>query len=928
MFDLCKNKAHELAGPLAASLLVHLCLTAPATAQEDVGENDTEASPVGIETDSGEQEVIDKIVVTGFRASLSAGLREKRESISLVDAIFAEDVAKFPDLNISEALQRIPGVTISRGPSGEGNEVSVRGLAPEFTRVTFNGITAATGNLGRQFDFDVFASELFSQITLTKTPSAELTEGGLAGTIDLRSPRPLDFDEPTFLFSGGGQYAELGRGNVTPRFSGLASYRTDDGKFGILLSASYSESSIRGDTSDGFRWETLAFRTQLDELVNAAVANGTPVPTVNIDGVDVNDPDALLEIANRVNVSILPRNQIWLLDRDRLGITGSIQFNPSDSVSLAVDILYAEMDENEDRHTVTGTPGFSGRIVVPTALTLNGDYAIAASFDPVNQSVNDVNDYATTDFLHVTPEATFLLTDSLTLRLSGGYSEASEEFVRRFYDYIFTGGFSYDFSDPKFAVFAGDGLDYFDTTARRGGLLQFLDQRIEDREYGGRADLVWAFDRSGLAALKGGVEYRDRQKSNELFRIVEIGGPASFSEVAADGLPVDNFLKGAPANAITAWAPLDFDKAKDLVFPDSLLPQLFDSPLLSSFWTVTERAVAGYLQSDWEFDVGASFVTANLGVRIVNTDQTSDGFLFAGGIFSPIQVARDYTDVLPSANVRWNVTDEFVVRATANRALTRPTLSQLSPGTTASGTSLNGTAGNPELEPFRANQVDLSFEWYFEPESLISVTGFFKDVESFIVTAIVDRVVVGPGLFDGAGNDVSGSVFAIRTPINGIGGHVYGLEVQYQQPFTFLPEPFDGFGLLANVTLADSEGTLELGGQVFKERLQGQSNISFNTILYYEKGPFSARAAFAHRGDFISQYRGVRANGDLWTFTVDDRNQLDLAFRYSVFEKVELFLDIINVTGEGQYTYDTLPFLNSSNTLQGVTYNFGVRVAL
>ena len=864
----------------------------------------------------------DVIVVTGFRSSLAAALDDKRNAIGVQDGIKSEDIGKFPDLNISEALQRITGITIDRDVTGEGNTISLRGLAPELTRVTLNGMTASTGAQGREFEFDVFASEVFSQATVSKTPSAKLSEGGLAGTIDLRTPAPLEVGNK-MLLSAGGQFAELGTSKAKPRAFGLISRESNDGRFGFLASVSYSESIIRGDTSEGFRFEPLAVRTQLDDIVNDAIANGDPIPTVNIDGVDENDADTLLEIADRVNVALLPRSQLWLVDRERLGATGSFQFRPNDRAEFALDFLYSKQDEQQSRYTYGGSPGFSGRIVIPTALTIQDDYVIAGSFDPLKTQITDNDNRADTEFYHATLRGDVELSGLFSVAFRGGYSNAEENKVDRFYSYTYTGAFNYDLSNREYAAFDLPGFDIFDSSGYLPSLLFVTRTDIGDELYEFRADTERRFLSGSLQSLEAGVEYRNREKSREQYRANATNTP-DFAEVAASDFPVSGFLKDAPAGVITEFPIFDFDRAQDAILPDSLAdgaPERFNA-----FYTVKEAIVSGYVQSNWAFDLGGRPLDANLGVRVANTQQTSSGFLSAGGEISPLTVERNYTDVLPSVNIRYELQDDLIARVAANRAITRPTLSQLSVGTTASGASLNGTAGNPDLDPFRATQADLSLEWYFADEALLSATVFYKDVESFIVTAFEDRVVVGDGLVDGAGNDVSGSVFSIRTPINGVGGELYGVELQYQQPFTFLPAPFDGFGILANATIARSEGTLELGGETFQERLQNQSDFSANVVAYYEKGPFSARAAFSHRGDYVAQYRGVRSNGQIWSFIDEDRNQLDLAFRYDLFDGAQVYLDAINITDSGRFRYDTLPFLNAQNYIQGTVYNFGVRV--
>lgn len=879
-------------------------------------------------------EPLEEIVVTGTRASLRKALELKRDAAGVVDAIVAEDIGKFPDLNVSESLQRITGVTIERGLTGEGNQVSVRGLPPEYTRVTLNGMDAASGGTGREFDFNIFAAELFSSIRIDKTPSAELTEGGLAGTIDLRTPLPFDFAESKFLTSVGGQYAELGKDDATPRISGLFSWRNEDETFGVLASASYSESTIRNDTKQGFRYEKLSSNSGLDELVNARLAAGEPMPVVEVNGASISDPDELLQLAANTAFPVLPRVGVDILDRERLGLTGAVQFRPTPSIDLALSVLYAEFSDERERHTIDGAPGFSGTAAIPASLGVRStaaiDYAVQGSFTGVSQRAESVDEFHDNDFLHLTLDGEYELADGLIATTELGYSNAKRTNLSRGYLFSHTGDFSYDLSNPEWPRFSETDFDYTDPSEYRLNQLRFNPSKVHDQARKGRADLEWSPTGGVLARLKGGLEYNVREKENDALNNITLNfsptdtSTLPFSEVAIP-LPVDNFAEGAPAGVVRDFLGVDPARGRSLLLPDSYYGMT--SPNLVSSWIVEEKVWSGYVQSDWEFDVNSRPLRINLGVRVARTDQTSTGHQRVGNNFEPVSIDNVYTDTLPSLNIRWELADQWVLRLAANKAITRPTLSQLSAGTTVGSTNnLTASSGNPTLDPFRAKQFDVSLEWYFAPESLLSLTGFYKDMESFIVNSEEKRVIVGSNLINDAGENVSGREFTVRLPINGTGGELYGAELSYQQPFTFLPAPFDGLGMLANVTISRSKGKIVQGGQETEQALQGQSDLSYNVIGYYERGPFGLRAAYSFRGDYIDQFRS-----DIWpggvphTLYVDDRKQLDLSVRYQFNDTIQLYLDAINVTSTDYYSYDTVYAMSRDYFEQGRVYNFGVR---
>jgi TonB-dependent receptor len=274
---------------------------------------------------------LEEVVVSGYRRSLEASLDIKRDAVGAVDAIVAEDIAKFPDLNLAESIQRIPGVSIARD-AGEGRQVTVRGLGPQFTRVRVNGMEAMSANGGtdaaggtnrdRSFDFNTFASELFNAITIRKTSAAEVEEGSLGATVDLRVARPFDYAERTIVTSLQGSYNDIEEG-LDPRGAVLISDRFFDEKLGALISAAYSERQLLDEGSSTVRWQSGGF---------TGLGAGYPATAPNL---------AALNAANHPRI---PRYDQYEHDQKRLGVTSSVQWAPSESTLLTVDGLYSRFE--------------------------------------------------------------------------------------------------------------------------------------------------------------------------------------------------------------------------------------------------------------------------------------------------------------------------------------------------------------------------------------------------------------------------------------------------------------------------------------------------------------------------------------------------------------------------------------------------------
>jgi TonB-dependent receptor len=832
------------------------------------------------------QAPIEEIYVTGIRASLAKSLDMKRDAVGVIDAISAEDIADFPDLNISESLQRITGVTINR-TGGEGQRVTVRGLAPQFTRVTVNGQPIMSGNSGREVDFDAFASELFSSVTLAKTTSADMTEGGMAATIDLRTPRPFDFDGFQMAGSLQGSYNDLSE-KYDPRGAVLISNTFADGCFGVLFSAAYSERLSRFDTVEGFRWQTR----NLDIGANGSV-----------------------EYPN-VDQAIQPRVLGQQSNRERLGLSGALQFKPTDEFEAAVDVLYADFKDVRERYDLQAVMTSP---VTPISVVVQNNNVVSGTFSNILQQSESVLQTEPEKITGINLDTKWTPSDLWDILAKGGYSkgEGSVDDVRAVY--AARSNISYAVVD-KAAVLTS-AVDLSNQALYNHNLTVWNQSENENESYSGRIDLGRKFDGT-LTRVSGGFEYGDRQLTS-----VSLAGQFANTALKVNPelyqeFPFKNFLEGfSTPGLLRNFVTVDVSKARNdaATFPVAARPVL--NPINS--FEVGEKTTGGYIKADLDWDMGSVPVTADIGVRVVRTKQTSQGSQQVGTTFVPITINRDYTDTLPAANVRFKLSDDFVWRIAGSKAMTRPTLLDLSPRQTITPITRRATFGNPNLDPYRVTQFDTSLEWYFANEGLASVALFHKDVKSFVVNVTTQEVVTGNNLFDGNGNNISGQLFDVTKPINGKGGSVKGFELSYQQPFTFLPSPFDGFGMLANYTYADSSVTVNINGVDQTSRIPGQSPNSFNLVGYYEKGPFGIRLAYSWRDDFVFN---IRSNARLESEKA--YGQLDMSTKYDLGGGVQASFEAINLLRAKGYQYDGLPTRPMVWSDTGRTFILGLKAKM
>ncbi|MCC7633300.1 TonB-dependent receptor [Stenotrophomonas rhizophila] len=847
---------------------------------------------------------LDTVTVTGYRASVEKALDIKRGEAGVVDAIVAEDIGKFPDLNLAESLQRIPGVVITR-EAGEGRNISVRGLGPDFTRVRINGMEALTTvgagdqsggtNRGRGFDFNVFASDLFSQLLVRKTASADVEEGSLGATVDLRTGRPFDYDGFTFAASGQASYNAMAE-KADPRVAALISNTFADGTFGALLSVAYSERQALEEGSNTGRW-----------------ANGT-----SNNNFSATSPFAAARGAN-VYHPRFPRYVQMEHEQKRLGVTGTLQWKPTDATEISLDALYSKIDAERDEHYIEAisfsrgtstTPRLVGK---PAMVVRNGvieDNALVyGEFDNVDIRTENRHDEWSTEFKQIALNGQHRFGDAFTLSGKVGISRSKHEnpvqttIIMDKYD---VDGYSYDYRGNSRAPTLNYGIDPTNPAGWELAEIRLRPQYVDNDFDTGQIDFNWNI--SPGFRLKGGVLAKDYTfKTVELRRASELAVPnfPNGSKIVPGNMTQQEGLKGITGSP-NNWVVPNLDAIADQFDIYSNTGTFAVAPRANNVRSVEEEDRGGYLMGEFSTELGSIPLSGNFGVRYVRTKQTATGLSTLTTTTVSTTASRTYDDTLPSFNLVAEITPDFLIRLGAAKVMSRPGLGNLTPGSTVAvaGAARTIATGNPDLDPIRATNVDLGFEWYFAEGAMAGVGLFYKDIDTFIQTTrethpysfsgLPDALLIGTG----ASPD---SDFTYTKPVNTPGGKLKGVEVNYTQPFTFLPGNWSNLGVQLNYTWVDSQiQYINSSGQpVLKADLTGLSRNSWNATLFYEGKVFSGRVSATNRDDYLTQVTGTEAGFNLDGYHgMTGTTFIDASIRYAINDKLELSLEGMNLTNE------------------------------
>lgn len=873
---------------------------------------------------------VEEVVVTGFRGSLAQALNVKRREAGAVDVIMAEDIADFPDQNLAEAIQRVPGVAITRD-AGEGRNISVRGLGPDFTRIRINGMEAlgTTGgtdssggtNRGRGFDFNVFASDLFNSITVRKTASADTEEGSLGATVDLRAARPFDYNGFTLAVSGQAGYNDLSE-ELSPRAALLISNTWADDTFGALFSVAVSGREALEEGHSTVRWQ------------GGNVGSG---------------PGAVDAFTPR-----LPRYGILEHDQDRLGLTGSLQWRPSPATEVSLDLLYADFSATRFEHflqapdfSAGGANGRAGITVLDSFVDANGNM-LYGRFDNVDVRSESRFDELSTEFTQVTLDISHEISDRLRINAFAGSSKSEHDNpvqTTLLFDHRDSDGYSYDYRNSPNLPLITYGFDVTDPANWTLSQIRLRPQTA-DNTYE-TLQLTGEWDMSDSVTVSGGVfqksytfETTEMRRDPASCGLAPTGNAEGCLPAGVAGTPISSYSRlvsladrwDIPAGTQMSWLIPDYHTANELFgldgFPMSWTPSSGNNR------SVDEETRGAFLQVNFDTLIGSLPVRGNIGGRYMDTDQTSTGYQVAAG--APVQVTaeRSYDEFLPSANLVVEPTEDLLFRFAAAKVMARPGLGSLTPGgnVSVSGNNRTVNSGNPNLEPTRATTYDFAAEWYFARESILSLALFAKEIDSFVANNAVTRPFTGNplGIPDSVAIAACGTIagctpgadWVFNQPVNTDGGDLKGFEISYQQPLTFLPGLLSNLGVMANYTYVDSEIEYPNGTT---NTLTELSKRAYNGTLYYEDDRFSARVSGTYRDGYLTQVPG--RNGNAIEGVVDTFN-VDASASYELTDSFTLTLEGINLTDEvptqyvGDYQLVSVHHHTGRQVFAGFRYRF------
>ncbi|MFD1789724.1 TonB-dependent receptor [Sphingomonas floccifaciens] len=949
-----------------SAMALAIGLASPAAAQvtpAPVTNADRTAAPAQVSEDEGTPQ---DIIVTGFRGSLATALATKKEEIGVVDSISAEDIGKFPDSNLAESMQRLPGVAITRGDGGEGKTISVRGLGAQFTRVRLNGMegssSAGSSDIrsgyvsSRSFDFSTFASELFSTLTVRKTSTADIEEGSLGATVDLQTPRPLSYAKDfTLAASAQGTYDDLRR-KVMPRVTGLISKKFLDDTFGVAASVAWTKRHTREEgwsAVDVIQGSLNRFcspvgyspQSPSNSTLNGTTATNCSTGNPRLPNTTQNNSNyALVDSAG----TYIPRSgRLIRSDQEytRFGATVTLEARPSDRTHFALDGLFSRYDVTRSDQTITALSfsrnaaqhGSAETSVVDAVRDPNGTlvYGLFNGVDLTNDLT--LSKYTTT-FGQINLSGS---QDFGALKLDGfiGMSRTIYDKPRRTQIGIFANninGYSFDFRNNRRFPTIGWGIDVdnpanfvfgppsADNTVN--GTLALARSRDEFNNL--TAELNATLELTEGLNVRVGGSYREAQYERwSRDRVTQNLAPTIPAGATIGQLttPIGDFGRTLPVQTISSWAAPDYAKFDSVFgFSSESGAYALNPPQMSS---LDEGVRGAFAMVDLDTRaLGGVRIRANAGVRYVNTQQVGLGPISG----SPTTLTRKYDDWLPSATITADLTDNLIFRVAAAKVMTRPELSDLLPGSVSIALNTRTvSASNFLLEPIRAKTADVSLEYYFGRTGIISVGGFYKDIDSFIQALQRNIPYSQTGLplslLTGSSNTAD-TEFTFSSKVNTPGGPLKGVEINVQAGFDFLPGFLRNFGALANFTYVDSDITYcnnTACNLTTRAALVNLSKYAANGTLYYEDSKFSIRASGSWRDRFLLRVPSGRAGSDVQGNI--DAFFLDATASYQITPQIQLRVEAQNLTNQELGFYqDSVRQDSLYSTYSGRKYSAGV----
>ena len=816
------------------------------------------------------------VKVTGIRASLQQSMDKKRNAESLVEVITAEDIGKMPDKNVADSLAHVPGVTTTsagsaEGSFGENEHVQLRGLSSQMTLTTLNGHTVSSGdwygpniaNGGRSVSYTLLPSDLVGTIVVNRSSQANLIEGGAAGTVDIQTRTPLSFKEK---FSGAATLEAAYSTNAQstdPAVTAMINWKNDDNTFGILGQVFSQTRRLLRSGSEGVWWDK------------------TPA----------NYADPAL---TGKNLSLLSGAVMFEQTRKRSGSYIEAEWKPSKNVTLNLSNFDSTVDAKNyntnymaDLINVANGPGWNGKSVAPSSpAVVNGNTISSVFYGKDAFGANSAGAWSVVEDVAARPDAQmtskftnldakWIVNDDLTLKGKLGTTKGTGATTDVGFEVLsaWNQGAGYTLTSDGIFVLNVPGGDKF---VRGGGGIGGWGGRTSstDKETYGQIDGEYKFDSEMVPSVQFGVRSASHQRTLDRLGMTLGKGADNEAQIpdSAIGNYPANWYGNLPVNPTPGFTP--FKISNDYVASWVAQYATFTTPQVQQNFDIKEDTAAAYVMANLQL---SNKVTGNVGVRFVNTKMNIAAYLPGG---KPTYESS-YDDVLPSLNLRAELSKDLIGRFALNRGMSRPDFGMLA-GNDLRDTQHNGVGSNPYLKPTRADNVDASLEWYFAPKSALSVGLFHSNLDGAI--AYAHQIL--PYADASKGGAIAN--YDISSPVN-TSGTLSGMDLAFQAALGH------GFGVMANYTVANGKQTQTLAtgtcnGKATEDcTLYGTSKNAYNLGFYYEDDTISARLAYSYR----TKYKlGNRGGADYFQSA---NGSLNASFNYTINKHVQFSLEAQNL---------------------------------
>ncbi|MFT6989943.1 MAG: iron complex outermembrane receptor protein [Paraglaciecola sp.] len=814
------------------------CLALPAIAQQTANTNTQEADNTEV------------IQVRGIRGSLTQALATKRMSASVLDSVSAEDIGDFPDKNIGDALQRISGVTVSR-TYGEVDGVNIRGTAPEHSLLLLNGQNVATVGwfdndpFTRSFNFEMVSAEQVAGMDVYKSTEAQINEGAMGGTINLKTRKPLEMDAFTVFGSVEASHNTNSDG-WEPNVSGLVSWKDENERFGVLVAHSVEKNNVARETQSTFG--------------GAISWDGVNKPAVP-------DTDGNFPVTPLGFASILFEEQ-----RERTSSQVSLQFQATDQILFSADYNRFELDNPHVNTAIFNFMHVNGIVDADTAVYNEQGVLVAA-----HSRAKDLDAYAVPLFNNTVVRTPNMVSDVINLNMDYtadnwdltvvvGKSTAKS---RGRQSSVWFGdtenkqnsGVTWDIRDiHKFTPDNPSSLLNHDAMKLFMEFSYLNNVRDHEIDYY-QVDHEYQLDTLGFTSVESGIKYQEQEFSAQQENMHD----GLLAKAEADGLSMGSF-NGGTVSGILSEVSDSSTLTNFAVINDKVLEygEANKSAMtIDKYFVIQEDITSAYIKGNFE----SGKLRGNVGLRWVDTDVASNNATLSQSV--------GYSNLLPSLNVVYNIQDDILLRFATSKSVSRPQYEQMKMASKIEVFQKTASIGNPDIKPYESTQFDLGIEWYFNDSSLLSATYFSKDITDYIEsTSEVESI--------------EGCQGCIVTRFRNAGeATVNGIEMQYQQDFG------NGFGLVANYTYTDSELDSVTTG---KGPLYGVSENSYNLSTYYEDELISARIAYNARDEWRQNYNGQEG-------TAVPFNSIDASLIWHVTDKIDISVEGVNILNEVRQLY-------------------------